>query len=345
MENSIIQMEQQLNELLPWNGISFTQLLENSMAGEIKLNLELILNEIKGSFQGEVQGLKYIFITILVMGIVAALFSNFSNIFESHQVADISFYMMYLLLITFLLKTFAVSVAIAYEAIEGIVTFMKILIPSYFITVGIATGATTAMTFYQLVLVVIYGVEGIMLSVLLPFIYAYVFLAVINGLMEEERLGMLLQLIKKGITGSLKATLIVITGLGILQSMITPVIDGLQTTFVKKTISVIPGIGNIADSVTEVLLGSALLIKNSVGIVLLLLLIGICVVPILKIFLIAFLMKASSALISIVCDKRITNCTDRVGEGGMLLARLVTTATTLFIIMIAMVIMMSTKRF
>ena len=119
--------------------------------------------------------------------------------------------------------------------------------------------------------------------------------------------------------------------------MIAPVLDSLRVSAVKKAIGAIPGIGNLAEGVTEMVIGSAVLIKNSIGILMLLLLLAVCLVPLVKLLVIAGMMKGSAALAGIVSDKRITGCTDRVGDGSLLLFKAAFTAVALFMITIAVV--------
>ena len=276
-------------------------------------------------------GLINIFAAILILGIVSALFSNFSDIFQNHQVADISFYFLYLLLMAVLMKTFLAASGIASGMVADIVLFIKMFIPTYFMAVGAAQGPASAIVYYQFMLLLAYGVEKLLSSVLLPMIYSYVLLALMNGVWAEERLTLLLECLKKGIGLGLKVALGAVTSLSVFQSMITPVLDSLQGTAVKKAISVIPGIGNLAEGVTEMVVGSAVLIKNSIGLLLLLLLLAICLVPLAKLFLIACVMKGSAALAGIVSDRRITGCTDRVGDGSLLLFRTAFTAVACFL--------------
>ena len=57
-----------------------------------------------------------------------------------------------------------------------------------------------------------------------------------------------------------------VTGISLFQSLITPVVDSLKNSAVEKAVSVLPGIGNAADGVLELALGSAVVIRNSVGV-------------------------------------------------------------------------------
>ena len=83
---------------------------------------------------------------ILVLGITAALFANFADIFQSRQVSDIAFYFIYLLLIAILLKVFGNTASIVREMLNQLTTFMQLFIPAYLLTVGAAAGAASAFS-------------------------------------------------------------------------------------------------------------------------------------------------------------------------------------------------------
>lgn len=331
------EMEKNLKDMLPDYEWNTKELLEHIASGKIGKAAGLMLEGMKGKLWSELAGMKNIFASILILGIVSALFSNFSDVFQSHQIADISFYFLYLLLMAVLMKAFLAAAEIASGMVENIVLFIRMFIPTYFMIVGAATGAATAAAYYHLTLMLSYWVEKALLFFLLPFIYSYVLLALMNGIWAQERLTLILDLLKKGIGIGLKVAMGVITSISLFQSMITPILDSLRTSAVKKAISVIPGIGSLAEGVTEMVIGSAVLIKNSVGLLLLFLLAGICFIPLAKLLIIACMMKGSAALVGIISDKRITNCTNQVGDGSILLFRTAFTSVALFFIMIAMV--------
>lgn len=326
-----------LNTLFPEYSISLEELLARVVQGDIIGALTQLMQSAIGGMTSQLTGLKNVLIWLVVLGIVSALMTHFVEIFDKHQIADISFYFMYLLLTAVLLKCFYQASQTAVETVENIVLFIKMLVPTYLLSVGVATGTTTVSAYYQLLLLLIYGVENILVAGVLPFVYSYIMLSVVNGVWIEEKLTLLIELIEKGIRAILKASIGLVTGISIFQAVITPVIDSVKSSALQKALSVIPGIGNAADGVVELVVGSAVVIKNSIGIVLLILLIVLCAAPLLKIFLIACLLKAAAALMGIVSDKRITACTNKIGEGSMLLFRTTGTALVLFLITISIV--------
>lgn len=338
-EYGLDKLEEGMATLFPQNDFSFGTMFQKLLAGEVMGAMEYLFQSMVSGMSLQFGGIKNIFVWLLVLGIVSALLTHFARIFEKHRIADLSFYYIYLLLSTVLLKSFAQVVVIAESAIEEIILFVKLLVPAYLCVVGIATGTTTAAAYSQLLVLVVYGVEKILLGCVIPMIYGFIVLSVINSIWAEEKLSMIIDLLEKGIGWILKASMGVVTGINLFQGMITPMVDAVKKSTLQKAISAIPGIGNTADAMAELATGSAVVIKNSVGVVLLLLLLFLCGIPLLKIFLTALLFKGAAALMGVVSDRRISGCTNRTGDGVMLLLRTTGTAMLLFMITLAVVSM------
>ena len=329
------EVQQGIETLFPEKQVDLGKLLEQVMSGDVFGALALLFEGGVTDAINQFLSLRDILIWLLVMGIVSSLLTHFVDIFDKRQVADISFYFMYLLFMVVLLKSFGQASEIAVQTIENVIVFVKLLVPIYLITVGISAGTITAAVSYQMMLIVVCGVEYILSSGLIPLINSYVMLCMVNGIWMEEKLTMMIRLVKRFIGWILKGALGVVTGISLFQALIAPVVDSARTSALKSFVSAIPGVGAAANGVAELVLGSAVMIRNSVGVVLLLLLLVLCAVPLLKIGLIAGMLKCAAAFMGVVSDKRLTACTDRVGEAGLLLLRTVGTAMLLFMISIA----------
>lgn len=336
-EYGLGQLQQELSALFPESGFSLRQLLSQIMQGDVLGAIQGVLNAALGDIGGQFASVRGILLWLVMLGMISALMGHFMDIFDKHQVADISFYFMYLLLTAVLLTSFGQAAQVASSAMENILLFIRLLVPTYLMAVGVASGTTTAGASYQVVLLLIYGVEHVLIGGLLPFVYSYVLLAVVNGIWIEEKLSLLMELLEKGIKAALKAIIGIVTGISIFQSAITPVIDTAKSSVLQKLVSAIPGIGGAADSMASLVIGSAVVIKNSIGVVLLILLVAMCLSPLLQILLTACCLKLAAAVMGIISDKRITACTNKVGEGGMMLLKITGTALLLFLISISLV--------
>lgn len=305
--------------------------------GRIWEALKELGSGIDGAFSSQAGEIRTLFVTILILGVVAALFVNFADLFRDHQVSDIAFYFVYLLMVAVLLKAFVSGAAIVREILETVTTFMKLYIPTYMIAVGSASGIASAAAYYQVLLFIVYLIEWGYLALLLPAVYGYIMLTIINGVWMEEKLALLLELFDKAISLSIKVTIGIITGFSILQAMISPVIDSLQSSVLKKAMSAIPAIGGLTEGMLEMVMGSAVLVKNSIGLYMTLVLIVLCCIPVLKLLLLAGVIKIGAALIGIVSDKRMTNCANRVGDGNIMLLKIALSSIGMFVIQIAII--------
>ena len=325
-EYGIEELEKGMQKLFPTFRISVTDLMTQILQGDILGAVGCLLKEVIREMSNSATGIRNILIWLIVLGILSALLIHFVEVFD----------FIYLLMGVILLQCFSGVLETARETVENIVLFVRLMVPTFLLTVGVASGPVTVGAGYQLMLLLIYGTEKILLGVVLPLIYSYCLLTMINGIWVEEKLALLADLLEKLIGWILKASLGVVTGISLFQSLITPVVDSLKNSAVEKAVSVLPGIGNAADGVLELALGSAVVIRNSVGVLLLLLLVAGCAVPLLQILFTAGFIKCATAFMGIVSDKRITNCTDRMGNAMMLLFRTVGTALLLFMVTLAL---------
>uniref|UniRef100_UPI004056F47D stage III sporulation protein AE n=1 Tax=Acetatifactor sp. TaxID=1872090 RepID=UPI004056F47D len=334
-EYGLDKLEEGMQALFPEQHISLDTLLEMVIEGDVFGALAYFF---EGSITGilaQLGGMRNILVWMLVLGIVSSLMTHFVEIFDKHQIADLSFCYIYLLFSAVLLKCFAQAAETAQAAIENIILFVKLLVPTYMIAVGAATGTTTVGAYSQLLVLIIYGVEKILVGCVIPLIYSYLLLSLINSIWSEEKLKLLIELVEKAVSWILKMAMGIVTGVSVFQAVITPMIDSVKKTAFKKVVSVIPGIGDAADGVVELMAGSAMVIKNSIGIVLLIILLVLCAAPLLKIFLTTLLLKGAAAFMGIVSDKRITGCANRTGDAVMMLFRTTGTAMVLFLITLA----------
>lgn len=295
--------------------------------------LEALIHQAAGSWETE----KKILLSILVLGIAASLFSNFTLIFKNQQIAEVSFEITYMLLFLILLQVFAGAKELAEGVIAALRQFMSALIPAYCLAVTMASGTATAVVFYQFLLGLIYVLEWLIQEGLLGLIQVHVILNFINHLTRDEYLSQLSELVEKAAGWILKSMLALVIGFNTIQGMISPVIDSLKSTAFSRVAGMIPGIGNVAGSVTDVLLGSAVLIKNGVGAAALIVIALLCLTPLLKLGILSLILELAAALIQPVSDKRMTGCAAGVGRSIRLLFQAVFTVAVLFVITIVVV--------
>ena len=350
-EEVLSDISKELNQL--WNENYMQEITDylDDAYGKDELDTGKLWQEImKGNLQGgikefgkqAVSNLFYefsagreIFMNILLLAVLSALFTVVMDIVENRQVSHLGFYFLYLLLCIMLSKVFRSIYTETERILLSVTDFVKILIPAYTAALGMTNGSATATIYYEGILFVIWCVEEILCNMILPGIELYMLLAVMNGVWTGEKLGGILQSLKRGIEFLLKGVLWIVGSLGVLQAMITPVIDSLKWNTAKKVAGMVPGVGNISEGISEIFVGSAILIRNGVGIFFTIVLLFLCLVPLCKIFVVALCLKGSSALGAVVNHSKLTTCSDRVAEAAFLLCKVLLTGMGLFLLSIA----------
>jgi len=84
-------------------------------------------------------------------------------------------------------------------------------------------------------------------------------------------------------------------------------------------------------------LGSGVLIKNTIGAAGIVVLLVISVIPLLKLAVLMFLYQCVAALLQPVCDKRIVSCISDMAKGHKMLLSIAASGVLLFVITIALV--------
>lgn len=330
------EIEESVDEILGGE-FQFEDTVLELLQGGQPLTLERFVTAVVEQIGSNWRTEKHLLLSILLLGIAAALMSNFSSIFQNQQIAEVSFEITYLLLFLILLQIFSGAMEIAGEVLLGIEDFMNVLVPAFCLAVTMASGSTTALVFYEFFLGLIYFIQRLIQNGLMTLIQIHVILVFVNHLTKEEYLSQMKEMTAKITVWLLKSMLAVVIGFNTIQGILNPAVDSLKTTLFSRAATLIPGIGNIASSVTDVVLGSSVLIKNGIGVAALVVLVLICLVPLAKLGMLVLILELAAALIQPVSDKRMTGCVSGVGEGIRLLFRVVFTTAVLFMLTIAVV--------
>lgn len=328
------EMEEELDRLFPEEKPDFKETLLDIMSGDLTVTTEL-LKELAGKqLTYAFQSSRKTLIHILILAVVAAVFTQFGGVFQNRHISEVSFYMVYLLMIALCLDSFRAVIGWASGGIESLTSFMGVFYPVFFLSVTIAKGSVSAAAFYHLVLLLIYLVELFITGVILPLIHVYMMVKILNFLSMEDYLSKFAELIELFVSWSLKTLVAITAGLGVVQSLISPAIDTVKRSVITRSAEAVPGVGDAIGGVTEVVLGTAVLVKNAIGMTGAVICFAICLLPLLQTGGVVLMYKLAAAVLQPVSDKRITGCIESVGEGCRLLMRVIFTTGLLFLLTI-----------
>lgn len=318
------------------SGIEFGELVRQLIDGEEIDKGELVKEILDMVFQ-EVLAFRSELIQIVLLCIVFAILYNFTNIFENPAVTEISFYMVYMLLLVLLLKSFFILKDVVLVVLDDMLVFLKLLIPTFSLSMAFSGQVAAGSAFYELTFLLIYGIEWLMNYLIVPGIQIYVVIEMMNYLTEEEMLSKMTELIKEGIQWLLKLLFTMVIGINVVQNLLAPVIDNFKSTLISRTAGMIPGLGTSINAVTEIMVGTGIIIKNGVGVAAILILLVLCAGPVIKVWVMTFLYRVIAAVMQPIADKRMLGCISGAGEGGRLLGKVIVTTVVMFLVTIAMI--------
>lgn len=329
------QMQDAVNQILKEDSFSIEEILNQILKGESLFQKETMSKWFKNIVKAQLQREQKAMFQVVLLVLLAAVFSNFTAVFGDGKIGETSFYITYMLLLALLIKSFGSMGVELKELLENFILFLKALMPSYFLAVTASSGSATAMIFYEAVLFLIYVIQVVFLKGIVSAIYVLALVELVNYLHSEDFLSKMAELLQTLIEWSLKSCMAVVLGMQLIQNMIGPAMDSLKRDIIGKTAASIPGIGNAINGVTEVALGTAVIIRNGIGVVGIIILVCIGIRPVIRLALLAFLYKLLAAVVQPVSDKRMTGALSTIGNGYVLFLKVLLCMELLIFITIA----------
>ena len=329
------QMQDAVNQILKEDSFSIEEILNQILKGESLFQKETMSKWFKNIVKAQLQREQKAMFQVVLLVLLAAVFSNFTAVFGDGKTGETSFYITYMLLLALLIKSFGSMGVELKELLENFILFLKALMPSYFLAVTASSGSATAMIFYEAVLFLIYVIQVVFLKGIVPAIYVLALVELVNYLHSEDFLSKMAELLQTLIEWSLKSCMAVVLGMQLIQNMIGPAMDSLKRDIIGKTAASIPGIGNAINGVTEVAIGTAVIIRNGIGVVGIIILVCIGIRPVIRLALLAFLYKLLAAVVQPVSDKRMTGALSTIGNGYVLFLKVLLCMELLIFITIA----------
>ena len=330
-------IDRMMEDLFPQERMEFADAVRQIMMGNTDVGRDAIKEMLRERILGAWEVNRKSILYLILLAIASAVFIGFSDIFQTRQVSQISFYMIYLLVMGICLASFQAASEWMANGVHTLTGFMKVLYPVYFAAVTVAKGSISSLAFYHLAIILIVVIEELLLRLIVPGIHMYVIIRVMNSLQSEDYLSKFAELLETAIGWGLKTLMGSMIGLNVIQGMLGPAIDTVKRSAVTRGMEMVPGVGDLRGGTAEVALGTAVLIKNSIGIVGMFLCLVLCLAPLLQLAVITLGYKLAAALVQPVSDKRIIECISGVGEGCKMLMNCIFVTGILFLVTVAIV--------
>lgn len=315
---------------------------------------ELVVSLVKGDLDWQVSDVftglfKYLFKEVVanasllgklvVLAVICAVLQNLMGAFEKSTTGQLAYAVSYMALITLAVSSFALAVNIGREAVDNMVLFMQALLPLLLTLLAAMGGVASTAIFHPLIFGSISTIGTVIKVIVFPLIFFAAILNILGYLSEKFQISRLADLMKTISTMVLGLCSTVFLGLLAIKGVAGSVTDGVAIRTAKfATDAFIPVVGGMFSDALDAVIGSSLLIKNAVGIVGVVIIFLLTIMPMLKIFAVAFVYKLAGALIQPVGDKRMADCLTGLGNSLLGIFGAVATVGLLFFFAITIVV-------
>jgi len=311
--------------------------IRDVLSGKLELSLDKVWQALKASAGSEIRGLVNIVIQVVVLGALCGLLQNASASYLSPKINDTAFYAVYLALGTILIKVYFDALENCTGVFGSLISFMNKAVPVFILLLsangGIITGGLMSPALLFATNVITYCIH----SFIIPLTSMLLILYFISNLLSDVDISYLTKFIKKATALFLDVSLTAFTAFVALEGITFASVDGVGVQAVKYAASsLVPVVGGFLSSSYDTITGFALVIKNSAGMLTMLVIASIAAIPVLKLFMVFLALKASAIIVQPFTEKRFSQFVDDA-SGCLLFVDLCMVVTgVLFIVITAM---------
>lgn len=306
-------------------------------SGEGNLSLKTVLDAVISLLFKEVKSVLTLTFSILAIAIFSDLISNLQESFTSKGVSKVAFYACYITLIMLLSKSFFISIEVAKDVIYGVSDFMNSLLPFLLSMTSLSGGIVQAATLDPIIMMLVIIIPKIYVNFIIPFILISFALEFANNLSSGNKINNLCKIIKQIIVWVQGIIMTGFVAVLTVKGITGKTIDAVTLKTTKFAVdNFIPVVGkSFSDAITSVA-SYALIIKNALTTLGLVVVILMIAYPIIKITLMTFIYKLTAALVEPISDKRIVSTIESVAKSMVLILSCVFCISLLFFILMGM---------
>jgi len=285
-QKSNFKISQFVKEAEKYSGVFFedidiNEMLNDAISGEV--DNSILYKKILNIFGEEVKTSLISLVSILVIVVIHSVLKAISDELKSSNVSQVIYYVQYILIVTVIMTNFTAIINMVKDSATNMVGFMNSLVP-LLITLMIFTGSmVTSSVLEPVILLAINFLGNIINVVLIPLVLIITVFSIVSKVSDRIQIGKLSKILSSGVIWFLGISLTLFVSIISLEGTLSSSVDGITAKTTKAAVStVIPVVGKILGDAVDTVLGCGLILKNAVGIVGVLIVIGICIMPILK---------------------------------------------------------------
>ena len=323
-----------------FDDIDIGEILNSAIKGEIDNTTiyKKILNKLGNEVQTGIKSLA----CILAIIIIHSILKSISESLENDSVSKLIYYVQYIAIITIIMGNFSDIINLVKETTTNLIGFMNTLIP-VLISLMVYTGSITTTSILEpIILFMINFIGNLIQDILIPVILIITSISIISKISDRVQINKISKFLKSSTVWLLGTILTIFVGVVSLEGTLSSSVDGITAKTAKAIVSsAVPVVGKILGDVVDSVLGCGVILKNAVGFVGVIIIIGICILPILKLTVLTFSYKLVASVSEVIADDKIVKLLDEIADIFKILLAILVSIMFMVIIGTTLLIKMS----
>ena len=321
--------------------ISGDKLLDSAIKGKVDKNgiFNNILSILGKEVVNSITLLGSIIIVIVIHSILKSITENIGN----ESISEIAYYIEYILIATLIMTSFSGIIGLIRESMNNLIGLTTSLVP-ILLALMVATGNVVSAGFLETtILFAVVFIGNIITTVILPITLVANALGIISNISEKIQIGKLATFFKSGVIWFLGFVIVIFVSILSLEGTLTSSVDRNNSKRNKNSSRYI--YTSCGKSTSEILqiwfFGCASLLKNAVGVVGMIIIVGIVAFPIIKLAILTVSYHFVAAICEPMADKKIISLLEQMGGTFKILLGIMFFIAALLIIGLAMTVKIS----
>ena len=317
--------------------VDMNELFNAAITGNI--DNTTILQSILNLVGGEILDCISVLGSVIVIIIIHSILKSISDGLENKSVSQITYYVQYILIVTLIMGNFADIMEMVQETIQNLVGFMNSLIP-ILITLMLTTGSIASASLLEpIILFIITFIGNFITTVLIPFVLFSTALNIVSKVSERIQVDKLSKFFNSTVVWILGIVLTLFIGVISVEGSLSSTVDGITAKTAKAAVSnFIPVVGKILGDAVDTVIGCSNILKNAVGIIGVIIIVGICILPIIKLAVLMGLYYLAGAICQPIADGKIVSLLEDMGNTFKLLLAIMCSISVMLIVGTTLVI-------
>ncbi len=317
----------------------FESIIDSVTTGKFTLDSQNIINNLISLFLGELKSAFLLIGSVVAVILIAAFIRNLNNSFDKNEVGRASEIALFLYIATIAATAFQIATEYVLSTLGDITLFVHSIIPSMTM-LSLSGGEVASATMAHPVMYFICSAFGLLIkNVITPLVLLRAVCTLLCAVTGSSSLTEFIALFSKLHKTLLALSMSLFAGIMGISSFAAASFDSLAARGVKFAINAsVPVVGGSISEAMSSVAGSAMLLKNAVGLGGVIIIFAIFAVPLLKMWALSLAFRLTAAFTAPVSDKSVGDTLRNLGECIDMFFSSIASMGTIMIILIASIL-------